>query len=91
MFPPAKCGPSGGTGKPFAVHTSRSRLWARLSIFFECAAVNRANNGGAGEIADVVSLRVTQGLVQVTLHHLQIYKRHGARRPGLTLKIAIVI
>jgi hypothetical protein len=38
-----------------------------LSIFFECAAVNRANNGGAGELADVVSLRVTQGLVQVTL------------------------
>jgi hypothetical protein len=51
-----------------------------LSIFFECAAVNRANNGGAGEIADVVSLRVTDGLVQVTLHHLQILKRYDARR-----------
>jgi hypothetical protein len=49
-----------------------------LSIFFECAAVNRANNGGAEEIADVVSLRVTQGLVQVTRHHLQIFERHDA-------------
>jgi hypothetical protein len=52
-----------------------------LSIFFECAAVNRANNGGAGELADVVSFRVTQGLVQVTLHHLRIIRapRRGAR------------
>jgi hypothetical protein len=38
------------------------------------------DNDGAGEIADVVSLRVTDGLVQVTLHHLQILKRYDARR-----------
>jgi hypothetical protein len=39
------------------------------------------DNDGAGEIADVVSLRITDGLVQVTLHHLQIFERHDARRP----------
>jgi hypothetical protein len=39
------------------------------------------DNDGAGEVADVVSLRVTDGLVQVMLHHLQIFKLHDARRP----------
>jgi hypothetical protein len=39
------------------------------------------DSDGAGEIADVVSLRVTDGLVQVTLHHLQILERYDARRP----------
>jgi hypothetical protein len=39
------------------------------------------DNDGAEEIADVVSLRVTDGLVPVTLHHLQILKCHDARRP----------
>jgi len=39
------------------------------------------DNDGAGEIADVVSLRVTDGLMRVTLHHSQILKRYDARRP----------
>jgi hypothetical protein len=39
------------------------------------------DNDGAPEIADRVSLRVTDGLVKVTLHHLQIFERHDARRP----------
>ncbi len=39
------------------------------------------DNDGAGEIADVVALRVTDGLVQVTLHNLQIFERRDARRP----------
>src|SRR5579864_5936661 len=37
------------------------------------------DDDGAGEIADVVSLNVTNGLVQVTLHHLQIFEHHDAR------------
>ena len=35
------------------------------------------DNDGAREIADLVSLRVTDGLVQVTLHHLQILERYA--------------
>ena len=41
------------------------------------------DDDGAGEIADVVSLRVTEGLVQVTLHHC---KYSSAATPGARVK-----
>jgi hypothetical protein len=41
------------------------------------------DDDGAGEIADVVSLRVTEGLVQVTLHHC---KYSSAETPGARVK-----
>ncbi|MGY4573729.1 DEAD/DEAH box helicase family protein [Bradyrhizobium sp. USDA 3256] len=41
------------------------------------------DDDGAGEIADVVTLRVTEGLVQVTLHHC---KYSSAATPGARLK-----
>lgn len=41
------------------------------------------DDDGAGEIADVVTLRVTEGLVQVTLHHC---KYSSAERPGARVK-----
>jgi hypothetical protein len=37
------------------------------------------DSNGAGEIANVVSLRVTNGLAQSTLHRLQIFESHDAR------------
>ncbi|MEW6597621.1 MAG: DEAD/DEAH box helicase family protein [Pseudomonadota bacterium] len=41
------------------------------------------DDDGAGEIADVVTLRVTEGLVQVTLHHC---KFSSADTPGARVK-----
>lgn len=41
------------------------------------------DDDGAGEIADVVTLRVTEGLVQVTLHHC---KYSSADAPGARVK-----
>jgi superfamily II DNA or RNA helicase len=41
------------------------------------------HDDGAGEIADVVTLRVTEGLVQVTLHHC---KYSSAATPGARVK-----
>jgi hypothetical protein len=41
------------------------------------------DDDGAGEIADVVSLRVTEGLVQVTLFHC---KYSSADQPGARVK-----
>jgi hypothetical protein len=41
------------------------------------------DDDGAGEIADVVSIRVTEGLVQVTLHHC---KYSSADTPGARVK-----
>jgi superfamily II DNA or RNA helicase len=41
------------------------------------------DDDGAGEIADVVSLRVTEGLVQVTLHHC---KYSSTATPGARVK-----
>lgn len=41
------------------------------------------DDDGAGEIADVVTLRVTEGLVQVTLHHC---KYSSAEKPGARVK-----
>ncbi len=41
------------------------------------------DDDGAGEIADVVTLRVTEGLVQVTLHHC---KYSSAATPGARVK-----
>lgn len=41
------------------------------------------DDDGAGEIADVVSLRVTEGLVQVTLHHC---KYSSTETPGARVK-----
>jgi hypothetical protein len=41
------------------------------------------DDDGAGEIADVVTLRVTEGLVQVTLHHC---KYSSAEAPGARVK-----
>jgi len=41
------------------------------------------DDDGAGEIADVVTLRVTEGLVQVTLHHC---KFSSADSPGARVK-----
>ncbi|MBJ7404889.1 MAG: DEAD/DEAH box helicase family protein [Bradyrhizobium sp.] len=41
------------------------------------------DDDGAGEIADVVSLRVTEGLVQVTLYHC---KYSSAETPGARVK-----
>lgn len=41
------------------------------------------DDDGAGEIADVVTLRATEGLVQVTLHHC---KYSSAERPGARVK-----
>ncbi|MBN9530333.1 MAG: DEAD/DEAH box helicase family protein [Alphaproteobacteria bacterium] len=41
------------------------------------------DDDGAGEIADVVTLRVTEGLVQVTLHHC---KYSSAETPGARVK-----
>jgi len=41
------------------------------------------DDDGAGEIADVVTLRVTEGLVQVTLHHC---KFSSAETPGARVK-----
>ena len=41
------------------------------------------DDDGAGEIADVVALRITEGLVQVTLHHC---KFSSADAPGARLK-----
>ena len=41
------------------------------------------DDDGAGEIADVVSLRVTEGLVQVTLYHC---KYSSAEAPGARVK-----
>jgi superfamily II DNA or RNA helicase len=41
------------------------------------------DDDGAGEIADVVSLRVTEGLVQITLHHC---KYSSAATPGARVK-----
>lgn len=41
------------------------------------------DDDGAGEIADVVTLRVTEGLIQVTLHHC---KFSSADTPGARVK-----
>lgn len=41
------------------------------------------DDDGSGEIADVVTLRITDGLVQVTLHHCK-YSTHD--RPGCRIK-----
>ena len=41
------------------------------------------DDDGAGEIADVVTLRVTEGLVQVTLHHC---KYSSSDTPGARVK-----